>query len=185
MRDLDTARLTIRDACGLADLNPSTGRSWFQKGWLSLWSSDRKAAVAGATTLISERSVLALVIASRLVRLGLHPQRSCSAARHFIGIGSSLEGFERDPGELFSGQDVFTALVVYESGANAVLPIRRKEKGGLGLIELHFPTAAASDVNGRQELAVSLLVDFIVKQVEIGIDDLGIQRPTNSGGGVE
>jgi hypothetical protein len=153
--DFYTPKYPISYASDLAELKLATGRSWFNKEWLY---SDKKAAAPGGTALISGWSVLALAIAARLSRMGMHPKQACKAARVFVDLG---EVDRRDPGELFSGP--YTALVAYPDGDAEVLHANRSE-----LLQKVF-----EPVQGRREEAYVLMLDFIVPRVVAGLQERG------------
>src|SRR5690242_2356654 len=112
---MDMPLMTIARAADLVGLGHRVARYWVQDGWIG-WPADKIAAVAGATTLLTKRSVIAMGIAAELVRLGLHAQMACKAARTFTDLGDE----KRNPGALFSKN--ITVLIAYATGEANVLP---------------------------------------------------------------
>jgi hypothetical protein len=169
----DEAKYPVSVAAKIAaGMNVGTAGSWLQKKWIRLNKSDKRAKVAGATTLLSRRRVLQLAIAWRLAKAGLHPKIACAAAHSFTDLANSGEapGFDRDPGELFA--NAITSLVVYEDGSCAVVRIGEdKDKKPTAFQQLHFP-AGGQTAQSRYDAATSIMLDRIVRDVKLALDEI-------------
>ena len=169
MSFLDEARYPLSTVANAIGRNLSTTRSWlpYVVGGLAP-VEDKPAKVAGSTALYTARTVLQLGIASYLIGF-LTPKAGCYAASHFTHLSSPNEApdHHRDPGELFSGAGIGTALVAYRSGDSAV--VRFQYSGGSDdptpFSQLFFPLGGLVG-NTRYKEGHSLYLNFIVQDVE-------------------
>jgi hypothetical protein len=149
---LDQPIFTVAEAAEMAGIGSRTARTWISEGFIG-WRCDQLAAVAGATTILSVRSALAMAIAGKLTALGMSPGTACHAARSFTDTSNPLEapGHHRDPGECFA--DPFTAIIVYDDGDSRVVRSKGRQLDEVLTLPNHRD-------GGR-----FLPVDFIVKKV--------------------
>lgn len=146
MIDLNVPRYPVSLAAKVCGLNHGAARAWTP--FLVMSANDKKAAVAGDTAFLTGLTVLQMAIAVRLVRQGMGRVAACRAATAFT--------IERGGELMEKGR---TVLVAYADGQGNVL----SDKSELG--EVIFPRDHLSVSHGRQEWAVILVLDFIVKHI--------------------
>jgi hypothetical protein len=170
----DNAWVTLSQACKIAGVKTSTARYWFGQGYIKWDQKDQPAAKAGATALLSERTVLALAIGTRLVATGIIPHRALVAAWTFTMVGSDDGEPTRYPGELYPPNlKAFTALALYHNGSSTIFPVSQFDDG-VTLIDIFFPSGAVGMMtsNGRHEGVTLLLLDPIFQRVDNALDAL-------------
>jgi hypothetical protein len=164
MSDLDKPKHPVAWASQVSQIDPGTGRSWVQKGWLKFQRRlDQRASSPGATTLISGRRVMQMAIAAALVRCGLHPVKACTAAYSFTDIYDAQEapGHRREPGELYAGSmTVLAAYPDHEDGTGVVMRLDSAR-----LQDVFWPLGGNDIYVGQQGTAIVVLLDPIVKHV--------------------
>jgi hypothetical protein len=167
--DLDNPRYTVSQAAVVSGLTIPTGRSWIPHLWLT--EKDRKAAVAGATTLLTARRVLQMAIGAELAKRGVHPRLACHAALEFTDRADSYGDPDippRTPGELFDAPDTWTDLIHYDDGSAVVLPFGPADER-----DVLFPPGWVFKKVGRQDWAGRLRLNSIVKHVIAELDQCG------------
>jgi hypothetical protein len=131
-RNWDTPLFPMMTVATCGNLRPNTLRSWFQRGFFKLQSSDAAAGMNGLPHLFSLRSALAIGAASELIALGEHPQTAFQAALAWTYKSRPLiEGRDRDPAGLYG--DEYYAVLVSSMGPQParVFPVPRAQPSGL------------------------------------------------------
>lgn len=108
MSNLDQPTYTLSEVSAAAGAKPNTLHNWFHRGLLTLGPQDKPAAAAGATTLLTGRTALALGLAMVLSRQGVDVPTAITAGKLFANTGDE----DRQPACLFAGADVLDTLLV-------------------------------------------------------------------------
>jgi hypothetical protein len=104
---LDRPQFTLKQIAAAAGIEVATLRTWLQRKHFELGKKDQAASELGDAHLLSLRSALLIGTAVELARCGVHPRTAAKHALAFTLLGDK----HRDPGEVFSGDGVYTALI--------------------------------------------------------------------------
>ncbi|XCG52896.1 hypothetical protein ABVK49_15380 [Mesorhizobium sp. WSM2239] len=154
MVDIDEPRFRISEVASATGVAANTIRSWFQRQHLRLVETDKRAEANGVAHKLSLRSALRIGTMGALVAQGVEPSVAGWAATRWTDSGND----ERLPGCLFA--EPLTVLCVFADGDARVVHSPIGSGRAFDLFVSH---------GGRQNGVRAILVDFVDKQVRLGL----------------
>lgn len=116
MSKMNAPIFTLTEVAAAAGTKSSTLRQWIFRDWFRLADADAPAHTAGATTLVTGRTALAMGVAVHLGGGVVPLELAVKAACLFAYTGAEEGGTARLPGCLFDAPGIIDTLAVFSRG---------------------------------------------------------------------
>ncbi|KKN94434.1 hypothetical protein LCGC14_0187810 [marine sediment metagenome] len=160
---MDEPLYRISQVADAAEVPVNTIRAWFQRGYLRLLDTDKRAEGAGLPHYISMRGALYIGTVAALVAHGVPPKVAGHEALHWLHTGAGCHpgmkpGSQRDPGALFC--DGLTVLCIYADSPSRVKNIPFSGGNAFDLFLGH---------NGRTVGVTAVLLNYVDRKIRLAL----------------